>query len=214
MVGSQSVTDVLSRLVTDCVEVMNASAAAVLVTDNGGLALLISSSHGADQIEMLQVQSERGPCVDAIAADTRVTASGSDELRRRWGSVGEAIVHVGFTSVEAYPMHWRGRVVGGLNVFHTEAPDPDDDARFVGQALADVATIVLLHSTDIPADQISARVHEGVMARSVVEQAKGVLSYLHGVDMEVAYRQLRESAAAEGQPITARALSVVEEQHS
>ena len=83
----------------------------------GDLSLLSSSSHRAAELEMLQIQRSSGPCVDAIRSGQHVSAIGADELTRRWEEVGQAIVRSGFQRVDAYPMRWRGRVLGGLNIF-------------------------------------------------------------------------------------------------
>lgn len=214
ILADEHVADLLTQLVTDCRDVLSARAVAILVDDGEeGLELLNASSHRAAEIEMLQVQSPTGPCVDAIRSGEVVRGTGADDLVSRWGEVGTAILNAGYDSVEAYPMHWHGRVIGGLNVFRTADDAPPPDATTLSQAFADVATLVLLHSSDIPADQVTARVHEAVMARSVVEQAKGVLAYVHDVDPAEAFELLRELGEREGTTLTESALRVVREQH-
>ena len=76
-----------------------------------------------------------------------------------------------------------------------------------------MATLVVVQSTEIPSDQIAARVHDAIMARAQVEQAKGVLAHLHGLDMASAYEELRVLAAQSGRSLTETALRVVREQH-
>jgi hypothetical protein len=198
-------------LVKDCVEVTGADAVAILVLDeHEQLGLLASSSVAATHLELLQAQDTQGPCVDVISSGRQQSASGTEEMMRRWNKVGAAISEAGFTSVEAYPMSWRGRVLGGLNVFRRN-PRPDEDVTdVVCQALADVATIVLLHSADIPADEITDRVHRATAARDLIEQAKGVLSQLHTLDMERAAVRLEEIAEAEETTLTAAAQLVLD----
>jgi hypothetical protein len=69
-------------------------------------------------------------------------------------------------------MRWHGQVLGGFNMFRTADDGQSDDTEQVGQAFADVATLVVVRATEIPVDQVVARVHEAVTARSVVEQAR------------------------------------------
>jgi len=213
MLADHHVADVLTDLLTDCLEPMSAHAAAILVVDDDHLALLGASTHRAVELEMLQTQQSQGPCIDTIESGHMVTALGQEEMVRRWDDVGRAIIDSGYVSVHAFPMTWRGRVLGGLNVFRTAEDDQSPDTEQVGQAFADVATLVLVRATEIPVDQVAARIHEAVRARSVVEQAKGVLSYLHAVDMEQAYRLLVERSAQNGNSVVATALQVVSEQH-
>jgi hypothetical protein len=198
MVQAHPVGDILARLVKDCVEVADAEAVAILVLDDHErLELLTSSSAAAAQLELLQAQDTRGPCVDVISSGRSQSAVGKDEMIRRWGDVGAAIAGAGFRAVDAYPMTWRGRILGGLNVFRGEASTAESGRDAVLQAFADVATIVLVHSADIPADELTNRVHEVTVARDLIEQAKGVLSELHLLDMEEANARLEDYAASE-----------------
>ncbi len=214
MVSEHVVADVLARLLADCTELVAAEAAAILVVDRTDeLSLLSSSSHRAAEIEMLQIQRSNGPCVEAIRTGVHVTATGDDELTTRWGVVGQAITGSGYTRVDAYPMRWRGRVLGALNLFRRTSTDLDHETETLSQAFADVATLVVVQSTEIPSDQIAARVHEAIMARAQVEQAKGVLAHLRGVDMAEAYEELRRLTAEDGGSLTETALRVVREQY-
>ncbi len=110
-------------------------------------------------------------------------------------------------------MRWRGRSLGGLNIFRKAVTDVDDQVAKLSQAFADVATLVVVQSTDVPTDQIAARVHEAIMARGEVEQAKGVLAHVHGIGMAEAYDQLRRLAAEGGRTLSQAAHTVVRDQH-
>jgi hypothetical protein len=211
MLDDQHVSDILVQLMTDCLEPLSAAAAAILVVEDGDLALLSASTHRAAEIEMLQTQQQHGPCVEAIDQRVPVSASGA-ALVERWGNVGEAIRDAGYEAVDAFPMTWHGQALGGFNVFRTNAHDPQD-ARAMGQAFADVATLVLLHVANVPIDQVAARVHEAIAARAAVEQAKGVLAYVEQVDMEAAFDLLTRRAHENGGSLTQTALEVVREQY-
>jgi GAF domain-containing protein len=214
MAGSAEVGDILADLLADCAASLHASAVAILVSDGRGrLSLLASSSADVAQLEMLQAQDEQGPCVDAIRSGATVSAAGAQELVRRWGPIGKAITGAGYASVDAVPMTWRGQVVGGLNVFRSAPREPDAETDALAEAFANVATIVVLHSVDLPADQIASRIYEAVMARSTIEQAKGVLAQVEDLDMEAAAGRLRDIALAEGSTLTQAALAVVRQAH-
>jgi transcriptional regulator with GAF, ATPase, and Fis domain len=214
LVNEHTVTDVLAKLLADCTELVAAEAVALMVVDHDEkLSLLSSSSHRATELELMQIQSSHGPCVDCIRSGDHVTGTGAIALEHRWGDVGHAIVDSGFSRVDAYPMHWRGRTLGGLNVFRASSGDVDDEVETLCQAFADVATLVVVQSAEIPSDQIAARVHEALMARAQVEQAKGVLAYVRDLDMAEAYEELRRLAAVTGRSLTETALDVVRSQH-
>ena len=211
LVQRHDMADVLAHLLDDCAEVLRVAAVAILVRDDEDLSLLSATSHRAADLEVLQIQETSGPCVDVVASGSSFEVSGAERLVARWGEVGEAIVAAGYDSVASFPLRWRDTVVGGLNVFGTATDAPVDPT--LGQAFADVATLVLLHSSDVPDDQVSARVHEAVAARAQVEQAKGVLAYVHHLDMGTAYELLRTIAAMSGESLTEAARRIVREQH-
>jgi len=90
---------------------------------------------------------------------------------------------------------------------------PAPESRTIGRMAADLATLVVVHTSDAPTEQITARVHEAVTARSVVEQAKGVLAYQHDVGMAAAFDLLVRRAADQGVPVSELARTIVEETH-
>ena len=209
LVSDRGVADVLTQLVLDATTVLDAQSVAVLVTvEEDDLVLLNASSHEAGQIELLQAQSWSGPCVDVISSGRRISVAGEDDLIARWGAVGRAMVEAGHGGVDAYPMSWRGRVLGGLNVFRGGNGVARSVSHDVGQAFADVATLLLVHDADVPVEQIRAHVYEAVQARSLVEQAKGVLAHVHAIDPARAY-ELLLARAEEGGGLTSVALDVV-----
>jgi hypothetical protein len=214
MAGEQTAVDIVASLLWDLTEILPAASAAVMVTDgSGSLALLHSSSHATTQVEMLQIQSREGPCVDSIAADAYVTESGAAAIASRWGGgVGDAIARAGYAHVSAFPLRWHDRVLGGLNVFRA-SPEPmsEADSR-VAQGFANMATLTLVRPSDVPVERLTARVAEAIQARSVIEQAKGVLAYLHDVDLETAYVLLSDQVVEDGQAITTVAERIVSDQ--
>ena len=210
MVARFDVADAVVHLLEACAKAYPASAVAVLVVNpRGGLELLSATSHRADEIELLQIQSETGPCVDAVTTNERIVASGS-EMVERWGSIGTAILDAGYGAVHAYPMHWRGRPIGGLNIFVDGDTGPDVE---LGQMFADLVTLAVLHANDISADQLVARIHEAVSSRAIIEQAKGVLAHRLQADMDAAFGELLAESRRNGQSLTAAAQEVVEREY-
>jgi transcriptional regulator with GAF, ATPase, and Fis domain len=215
LVAEHDVADVLVRLVDNCAALFPADAVAILVSNrNDQLELLSASSHRAEEFELLPVQHASGPCVDAIAMGEPVVGRTADEIVDRWGTVGTAIVRAGFHAVHAYPMHWHGRAFGGLNVFLRSDSQVSSEAEELGRTLADIATLVVVHSADVPHDQVTARIHEAVTARATVEQAKGVLAYRNNVDMGTAYRLLLDLASDARAGLGETARRVVEDEYT
>jgi hypothetical protein len=162
---------------------------------------------------MLQIQSARGPCVECIASDVTIYEAGVQSITARWNDVGEAIVHSGYSSVAALPMRWHDRVLGGLNVFRSDAMPMSPGERVVAEAFANLATLALVRPSDVPVERLTARVAEAVQARSVIEQAKGVLAHTHGIELGDAYELIVDRMTNDGQTITSVAEEVVRAAH-
>lgn len=207
MVARFDVADTLVRLLEACATTYPADAAAILVSDQrGGLELLSGTSHRAEEIELLQQCSTSGPCVDAIRTDAVVISSGA-EMVERWEETGTAILAAGYNGVHAFPMHWRGRPIGGLNIFVGKATNADLE---VGQMFADLATLAVLQPQDLSVDQLVSRVHDAASNRTVIEQAKGVLAHRHGGDMDEAFLTLMAEARDSGRSLTSAAQLIIE----
>jgi ANTAR domain/GAF domain len=212
LTGDSDVTDILARLVRDTAEVLAAQAVGLLmIGQDGDLELLSASSHQAAELELFQIQHDDGPCVEVIRTGTAAAWPSAAEMLARWPATGQVIVGAGFQSAQAYPLRWHGAVIGAMNIFsgRPSSAGADADAGALGQAFADVAAVVIVQSAEVTADQITDRVRQALAARTVIEQAKGVLAYSRGLDMAAAYDLLRELAAASGRKLTAAAADVI-----
>jgi AmiR/NasT family two-component response regulator len=95
-----------------------------------------------------------------------------------------------------------------MNTFHT-SPSLDSLTGMLGQALADIATVVIVQTGSLTADQITDRVQQALQARTAIEQAKGVLAYTRKLEMAAAYELLRELAASSQATLSATAAAVI-----
>jgi transcriptional regulator with GAF, ATPase, and Fis domain len=212
MVQQQDVTGTLSRLLTDYTELTDAAAAGLLVKDERGeLELLSASSHQATELELYQLQHDTGPCVDAATSESALAAYSDQDLTERWHQVGEAIIAAGYHAVVAVPMRWHGHVIGAMNAFYSAPDKLDHEARLLTQAFADVATVVIVQSTELSTDQLGERIGSALGGRTVVEQAKGVLAHSNNLDMAGAYDLLVQRATEDGATLTETAILVVEQ---
>ena len=101
----------------------------------------------------------------------------------------------GFGAVQALPMRLREQVIGALNLFRADAGALAPAEIRVGQALADVATISLLHERSMRhSDTLNEQLQAALNSRVVIEQAKGKLAERLGVDMDQAFSLLRDRA--------------------
>jgi hypothetical protein len=176
------------------------------------LELLSATSHRTTELELYQVLNRIGPCVEAIASARYVTATGAADLTARWPPVGQAILDAGFHAVHAFPLHWRGTVIGALNIFFCrDVAEGTADHLATGQALANIATLVLVQPAEHDLGVLRSRVQAALSGRLVIEQAKGVLAYRENLEMGEAYDRLTAIAASQGSGLTVVARRLIED---
>lgn len=196
LVAEFDVVDVLALLTDRCVEVLDVGAAGLmLAAPEGDLRVMASSSEAMRVLELFELQSQEGPCLDAYRTGLPVGNHDLLTANGRWPRFAAEALAAGFRSVQALPMRLRGSVIGALNLFHVdpgEMPQADVDAA---QALADVATIaVLQHRAALEAQVLNDQLNHALNSRIVIEQAKGMVAERRGLDMEEAFSALRKYA--------------------
>jgi transcriptional regulator with GAF, ATPase, and Fis domain len=204
MVADFDVIDFLHMLTDRSVALLAASAAGVVLADpRGELRVAAASSEAAGLIELFQIQNDQGPCLDCFRTGQPVTAADLTRADQRWPRFAATAVQAGFRTVEALPMRLRDQVVGALNLFRA-TPDPFAAADLrIGQALADVATIGLLQERSLRRTEILAEQLQGALnSRVTIEQAKGKLAERLTINMDVAFRMLRDYARNSNQHLT------------
>jgi len=212
MIAEFDVIDFLHLLTDRSVALLGASAAGVVLADpRGELRVAAASSEEAGLLELFQLQNDQGPCLDCFRTGRPVTADDLTGPCQRWPRFAEAAARSGFRTVEALPMRLRDQVIGALNLFRAE-PGPIDPADLrIGQALADVATIGLLHERNVRRrEAVAEQLQAALNSRVVIEQAKGKLAERLSIDMDRAFNMLRDYARNTNQHLTDVARTLVE----
>jgi GAF domain-containing protein len=204
MVADFDVIDFLHLLTDRTVRLLGASAAGVVLADpRGELRVAAASSEEAGLMELFQLQNDQGPCLDCFRTGGPVTANDLTGPGQQWPRFARAAIEAGFRTVEALPMRLRDQVIGALNLFAAE-PGPFDAADLrIAQALADVATIGLLHERNVRrSETVAEQLQAALNSRVMIEQAKGKLAERYGLDMERAFTMLRDHARNTNQRLT------------
>jgi GAF domain-containing protein len=212
LVAGFDVIEFLHMLTDRSVRLLDVDAAGLLLADpRGELRVVAASSEAARLIELFQLQNAQGPCLDCYRTGQSVHATDLTAETERWPRFALAAQQSGFAAVQALPMRLRDHVIGALNLFRT-SPGPFDIADMrVGQALADVATISLLHERGMRrSETLNEQLQTALNSRVVIEQAKGKLAERLGVDMDQAFSLLRDFARARNRRLSELAQAFVE----
>ena len=204
IVADFDVLDFLHMLTDRTVRLLAAGAAGVVLADpRGELRVAAASSEQAELLELFQLQNDQGPCLECFRTGRPVTATDLAGPDLRWPRFAQAVTQAGFATVEALPMRLRDQVIGALNLFRAE-PGPLDPADLrIAQALADVATIGLLHERSVRRrETVAEQLQAALNSRVVIEQSKGKLAERLGLDMDRAFTMLRDYARTTNQHLT------------
>lgn len=196
LVDDFDLVDFLHHMTDHTAAISGSSSVGLLLGDeHGRLNFMAATSTGAEHLELYQLQTREGPCVDSVRSGEPVVVNDLGQATDRWPSFAPMAVAAGFESVHAFPMRLRDRVVGALNVFGKGiAPLDETDARVI-QALADVATISLLQERALAAAETLTQQLQGALSsRILIEQAKGVIAASNDVTLRQAFENLRRYA--------------------
>ncbi len=212
MVADFDIIDFLHVLTDRSVRLLDVSAAGLQLADpRGELRVVAASSEAARLLELFQLQNDEGPCLDCFRSGQPVAATDLSAEAQRWPRFAAVAREGGFAAVQALPMRLREQVIGALNLFRAGpgALGPADIR--LGQALADVATISLLHERRMQhSDTLNEQLQLALNSRVVIEQAKGKLAERLGLGMDQAFTLLRDHARARNRRLSDLAQAFVD----
>lgn len=210
LVDGYDVVDMLSRLTSSCARLLDVASAGLLLADaRDRLHLVASSSERTHHLEIFQLQRDQGPCLDCYRhREAIIVPDLAAEVR--WPEFCRAARSAGFESVHALPMRLNDSVLGTLGLFGEEVGRLGVDDLALAQALVHVASVAIVNeksSTDLVT--INSQLQRALTSRIVVEQAKGVIAHVGGVDMDGAFAVLRQYARDHGRKLSDVAAEVV-----
>jgi GAF domain-containing protein len=213
LVADYDVVELLQTLVDTCVALLDVTAAGLLLADVGSnrLDLMASTSEESRLVEIMQLSAEAGPCIECFRTGSVVSVPDISEGRADWSDFRSRALEQGFRSMHAVPLRLRQSTVGTLNLFRDVVGELNERDIRVAQALADVATIGILHERDFRAtDLLRQQLQLALNSRVVIEQAKGVLAHTHDVTTNEAFTLMRDYARSNRVPLAQVAQQLVQ----
>jgi GAF domain-containing protein len=212
LVDDFDVVELMVLLTERCVELLEVSAAGLLLSDGvGRLRPVAATSEALETVELFQVQSDEGPCRDCFHTGRAVSAVDLAGESGRWPRFAPVAAAAGFRAVHAFPLRLRGQVLGALNLFSVEPVMLNRSDTAAAQALADVATIALLQNRALTeSHRLSEQLEEALNSRVAIEQAKGIIAERFSCGMDEAFSRLRRFARSGQRRLSEVARDVVE----
>src|SRR6195952_1995922 len=107
------VIDFLHTLVERSLELLAADAAGLLLADQQGhLEVFAAASEEARVLELFELQSSQGPCMECFTSGNPVVNVDVVQMADRWPQFSEAASRAGYRSAHALPLRLRGQVIG------------------------------------------------------------------------------------------------------
>jgi GAF domain-containing protein len=211
LVADFDLIEFLHSVAEHAADVSGVSSVGVLIRGHDGrLHHVGASREDARTLELFELQNAEGPCLDALTSGQAVVANDLTRTGDRWPLFTLRALDVGITSVYAFPMRLRERVIGGLGVFQSESRELGPERTRVLQALADMATIALIQEQAVArAEVLTEQLQVALNSRIVVEQAKGAIARTFGITVDEAFVLLRSYARANQRRLTDVAHEVV-----
>ena len=205
------IVEFLQSLSADSVEIIGAEAASVMLANaRGELRLVASSEERMRLLELFEIQSAQGPCLDAFGSGQAVQASGADS-HARWPVFAPRASEAGFHALCAVPMRTHADIIGALNLFRgSDQPFSDADLG-IARAMAQVATIALIQERAIQErSMLAEQLQAALRSRVVIEQAKGMLAEHLSMTVDEAFQLLNKYARDHNRRLTEVARDVVD----
>jgi len=202
LVADYDVLELLQHLVETCAALFDVDSVGLLLADpsTGALDVVASTSEEVRTVEVMQLGAESGPCIDAYETGRQVVVP--DIAASHWDRFRRGALEQGYQAVFAVPLRLRQDVIGAMGLFSRTVGALNERDLRAAQALADVATIGILHSRTVDASEVLRdQLQRALTSRIVIEQAKGVLAQTHSVGVEEAFQLLRAYARSHQQPL-------------
>ena len=104
LVADFDVVDFLHTLTLRCVDLFDVDAAGLMLADaHNELRLVAASAEQVELLELLELQSEEGPCLDSYRTGVAVSSSDLSETEA-WPRFRQAVLASGFRAVQALPL--------------------------------------------------------------------------------------------------------------
>ena len=175
--------------------VPGADGVSVMLSRLGTLTTVAASDETISGMDADQYATGEGPCVSAASEGRRVYVD-SLEGESRWPQFIPRARRRGINSILSMPLLTRGRPLGSLNIYSTNAGAFAESDQPMAALCAQQACDVLLASAsvDVPAEELSARLRDALESRRAITLAVGIFMARRGVSVVEGHAMLLQAS--------------------
>ncbi|MTD54483.1 GAF and ANTAR domain-containing protein [Amycolatopsis pithecellobii] len=201
LLGETSVAATLEQIIKAATIVIPAAdlVSVTIRTPEGEFTTPVETSVVAGQLDQVQYESGKGPCVDAARPEGPGYVLSEDLAHeRRWPEFAAAATQRGYRCVlatELLQATGSGRPSGALNIYCRQPYGFSDTERHLALLLATHASLALANTqTSELAELAQTQLRQAIDTRDVIGQAKGILMNRQGITAEEAFDLLRKTS--------------------
>ncbi|MFC0623686.1 GAF and ANTAR domain-containing protein [Kribbella deserti] len=211
LLSGPSLEDFLLTLAGSAARLVEPSASSGITTYyDGNPRTLVTSDRRAAQVDELQYETGLGPCLHCLATGEIVDVPDLS-TDPRWGDYGKRAVEMGVQCSLSVPLMVDGHTVAALNIYGYDQPrsiGPEQQQRAL--VLADQATSAIGFAVRfVKQTEMAEQLEQAMAARSVIDQAIGVLMGQQRCDANTAFELLRTHSQNNNQKLRDVAAGII-----
>lgn len=211
LLTTYDVDEVLEELMARLAATLGLAGCGVALAEGGRLQFTTAMPPEVSELELVQIEHQRGPCTDAFHGNAIVAISDLTSESGRWPDYCGVAGRLGFAAVAGIPMHLGQMAVGAVNLYAEGPREWPADDLVAAQVMADMATSYLINASTLrQQEQLNEQLRAALESRAIIEQAKGSVAALHGIDVEQAFERIRAHARRHNVSVRSVAEAIVE----
>lgn len=207
---ADEVTVLLQRAVEVAAQVIDGvDSAGVTITLGPTIFTAVHTDERTLTVDEHQYSSGIGPCLDAARTrrTVRVDVAKSAE---RWPEFAAAARAEGVRSFLAAPLHTADVALGALNLYGRERDAfTHVDEKLIGVLTSTVSRAIGDYARFKSASDVAEALRWSIDNRAPIEQAKGILMAVHGIDADAAFDTMRRHSQSSNRKLRDIAVELV-----
>ncbi|MBY4011799.1 GAF and ANTAR domain-containing protein [Rhodococcus fascians] len=203
---------VLQAMCTEVVQaITTADLAGITLVDGDGdqPQTVASTDPRVNDVDTDQYRSNEGPCLEAARTQNMVRVVVAD-VEQRWPRFAKNVSGLGVESYLSAPIIIDDRHLGALNIYSYDKHGFSNiDEALLGLFVGSIETAVMVSRRARTAEDEVDGLLTAMKSRAQIEQAKGIIMAMRGVDAETAFAFISEQSQSRNIKVTDIAATLI-----